>query len=125
MASELRVNTLKDAAGANSVALSTVANGSAKAWSQQDGATAVANDSFNVASITDEGTGDASFTYTSAMNNDNYSLVATTGYKAATSVENSIVREITTSKGRVRNTNDSGTYRDPGVYCTSVLGDLA
>jgi hypothetical protein len=125
MASELRVNTLKDAAGANSVALSTVANGSAKAWSQHDGATAVANDSFNVASITDEGTGDASFTYTSAMNNDNYSVVATTGYKAATSVENSIVREITTSKGRVRNTNDSGTYRDPGVYCTSVLGDLA
>jgi len=125
MASELRVNTLKDAAGANSVGMSYVANGSAKAWVQQDGATAVANDSFNVASITDEGTGDASFTYTSAMGTDNYSLIATTGYKAATSVENSIVREITTSKGRVRNTNDSGTYRDPGIYCSAVMGDLA
>ena len=32
MASELRVNTLKDASGNNSVATSTVAQGSAKAW---------------------------------------------------------------------------------------------
>ena len=32
MASELRVNTLKDASGNNSVGMSTVANGSAKQW---------------------------------------------------------------------------------------------
>ena len=32
MASELRVNTLKDANGNNSVGLSYVAEGSAKAW---------------------------------------------------------------------------------------------
>ena len=32
MASELRVNTLKDASGNNSVGMSTVAGGSAKAW---------------------------------------------------------------------------------------------
>ena len=32
MASELRVNTLKDAAGNNSIATSFVAGGSAKAW---------------------------------------------------------------------------------------------
>ena len=32
MASELRVNTLKDASGNNSVATSTVAQGSAKGW---------------------------------------------------------------------------------------------
>jgi len=32
MASELRVNTLKDASGNNSVATSVVSNGSLKAW---------------------------------------------------------------------------------------------
>jgi hypothetical protein len=32
MASELRVNTLKDASGNNSIATSFVAGGSAKAW---------------------------------------------------------------------------------------------
>ena len=32
MASELRVNTLKDASGNNSIATSFVASGSAKAW---------------------------------------------------------------------------------------------
>ena len=33
MASELRVNTLKDASGNNSVATSVIAEGTAKAWS--------------------------------------------------------------------------------------------
>ena len=32
MASELRVNTLKDASGNNSIATSVVFNGTAKAW---------------------------------------------------------------------------------------------
>ena len=38
MTSELRVNTLKDASGGNSIGLSYVANGSAKAWANFDGA---------------------------------------------------------------------------------------
>ena len=52
MASELRVNTLKDAAGNNSIATSFVANGSAKAWVNFNGTgtIAISDDSFNVAS---------------------------------------------------------------------------
>ena len=37
MASELRVNTLKDASGNNSIGLSYVAEGSAKTWGEFDG----------------------------------------------------------------------------------------
>ena len=37
MASELRVNTLKDASGNNSIATSFVAGGSAKSWSNFNG----------------------------------------------------------------------------------------
>jgi hypothetical protein len=51
MASELRVNTLKDAAGNNSIATSFVAGGSAKAWVTFDGtgtSGATVRDSFNV-----------------------------------------------------------------------------
>jgi len=124
MASELRVNTLKDAAGANSVAMSYVASGSAKAWAQQDGAAATARDSFNVASITDEGTGDASYTLTNAMSDSNFSVTALTGYKAATSIEIAHLRELTASKVRIRNSNSS-SYRDPETYCSTVQGDLA
>ena len=73
MASELRVNTLKDASGNNSIATSFVAGGSAKAWIHFNGTSTIAIvDSFNFASITDNGTGDYTNTFTSAMVNDDY-----------------------------------------------------
>ena len=58
MASELRVNTLKDASGNNSVGMSTVAEGTAKAWAtfNADGTPAF-RDSFNSSTLTDNGTG--------------------------------------------------------------------
>ena len=49
MASELRVNTLKDASGNNSIATSVVANGSAKAWINfNQTSTQAIRDSFNI-----------------------------------------------------------------------------
>lgn len=72
MASELRVDTLKDASGNNSVGLSYVANGSAKSWVNLDGTGTVGiNDSFNVSSIADDGTAMYDFTHTSNMGNTN------------------------------------------------------
>ena len=80
MASELRVNTLKDASGNNSIATSVVAGGSAKAWYKLNGSGTISGyDSFNIASFTDNGTGDYSGTFTSAMGNANYSASANTG----------------------------------------------
>lgn len=99
--------------------------GLAKAWAQQDGSTAVAQDSFNVTSITDEATGSASFTMANVMANSTFSATSLTGYKGAGSVEAATLRELTASKVRIRNTNISGTDRDPGVYCSTVQGDLA
>ena len=61
MASELRVNTLKDANGNNSIGLSYVSEGSAKAWYVFDGGrttgTTSIEDDFNIASLVDNGTG--------------------------------------------------------------------
>jgi len=73
MASELRVNTLKDAAGANSVAMEYVAGGSAKAWINLNGSTASARDSLNLSSITDHASGEFSHNISSAFANINYS----------------------------------------------------
>jgi len=68
MASELRVNTLKDAAGNNSIATSFVANGSAKAWINFDGTGTISiRDSFSVSSIDDDGTGLYSYNLSAAM----------------------------------------------------------
>ena len=56
MASELRVNTLKDASGNNSVGMSYIAEGTAKAWTTHQHGDTV-DDSFNQSSLTDSGTG--------------------------------------------------------------------
>ena len=79
MASELRVNTLKDASGNNSVATSTVAQGSAKAWVRYDATnTDSINDSLNISSIRDgSAAGKQGITLSSAMANTNWSVQCT------------------------------------------------
>ena len=60
MASELRVNTLKDASGNNSIATSVVLMVVLK-WGILDGTSAVVTASANISSGTDNGTGDYSY----------------------------------------------------------------
>ena len=74
MASELRVNTLKDANGNNSVSTSNLEKGRAKAWANLDG-TAVTSatyttgvrGSFNLTSLVDNTTGDHTANLTSGF----------------------------------------------------------
>ena len=73
MASILRVNTLTDASSNNSIATSVLFNGSAKAWVKHSDAAAL-SDSYNIASGTDNGTGDYTFAFTSNMTNAEYAL---------------------------------------------------
>ena len=85
MASELRVNTLKDASGNNSVGMSTVANGSAKAWADVSSVTAV-GDSLNISSLTDDSgsaPNDYTIAYTNNMSSANFSVTATVDALAA------------------------------------------
>tara|TARA_R110000782_G_scaffold124885_2_gene216456 strand:- start:785 stop:1162 length:378 start_codon:yes stop_codon:yes gene_type:complete len=72
MASELRVNTLKDAAGNNSIAMSTVAPGSTKAFIRLNGTSTLAiNKSLNHSSCTDNGTGNYSPQFSSNFSDVN------------------------------------------------------
>lgn len=80
MASELRVNTLKDASGNNSVATSVVHNGTAKAYVSFTCSSSTAiHGSFNIASLSDDGSGHTHVNYTSSMNNDDYSVGSACG----------------------------------------------
>tara|TARA_R100000900_G_scaffold118079_1_gene92904 strand:+ start:193 stop:573 length:381 start_codon:yes stop_codon:yes gene_type:complete len=85
MASELRVDTLKDSSGNNSVGMAYVAGGSAKAWVHFNASTGTptAQGSLNLSSITDSGVGIFQPTYSSAFANDDYSFVAITGTGSA------------------------------------------
>ena len=67
--------------GSVSVPTATVVNGSAKAWVNFNGTgTIAARDSFNVASLTDDGTGNYTVNFTTAFTDANYSLILTGTY---------------------------------------------
>ena len=104
MASELRVDTLKDSSGSNSVGMAYVAGGSSKAWVNFNGTgTIAARDSLNLSSLTDNAAGDYTVTFSSALGNTNY---APTGMQqiGITSTD----AELTSVMIRT-NTNASGT----------------
>jgi len=120
MASELRVNTLKDAAGNNSIATSFVANGSAKAWAKCTNAAGL-DDSFNISGGTDNGTGDYTYAFTSGMATTNYVALTNTVYATLSSSGT-----LTTSNYQVRcySRADSLTNIDD-VNFSHISGDLA
>ena len=123
MASELRVNTLKDAAGNNSVAMQYVANGSAKAWAFTNNTGTTINDSFNISSLGDTDTGKQLLSFTSAMGNANYMSQAT-----ANSSQNDWghAGSITKSTSQCDTTayDAGGSYADNKMD-SCILGDLA
>lgn len=74
--STARFNTLQNAAGSKSVPVDTVVDGSAKAWVNFNGTGTVAiRAAFNVSSITDNGTGDYTVNFASALPDTQYSCV--------------------------------------------------
>ena len=80
MASELRVNTLKDASGNNSVGMSTVAGGSAKVWGIYDQANTTVDNSLNSSSVSDTATGNFTRNHTSSFSNVTYTNVGGGGF---------------------------------------------
>ena len=133
MASELRVNTLKDASGNNSVATSFVAGGSAKAWVNMNGTGTIAiRGNLNVSGLTDVGTGKYTTAFSSNLSSINYSLVL-----SADGVHNGVVTSIghgdsdndglQTSLARIetRGGDGSGSGLDATIVTTAVFGDLA
>lgn len=124
MASILRVNTLTDASSNNSTAMSTINQGTAKAWVNFDGTgTISARDSFNTASLTDNGTGDYSINYSTAMGNANYSVCALGSNNRWVYYQNS---GHTTGLCKVftKDATPNNAY-DAGHVMIQVLGDLA
>ena len=135
MASELRVNTLKDASGNNSIGLSYVAEGSAKAWVNYNGSgTLAVRDSFNTSSVTDVNTGLYKQDYTNSMNNNDYHVsmmlimdYGVNSFGGAGGVDSNdgddgiLTGSVTMSYLRA----DTGVTVDAELGGASILGDLA
>ena len=123
MASELRVNTLKDAAGNNSVGTEYVANGSAKMTCRFNGSgtvTIASGSSLNASSIDDDGVGEYSINHTSNFAQaDNTVVVGSSGYHENFGTVSSA------SDTHIDAQNNSHAQSDPGQAATAVFGDLA
>ena len=80
--STLKVATIQDTSGNNSSTPAEVAEGRAKAWVNFNGTGTVAiRDSFNVSSITDDGSvGSYSINFTNAFADTNYAAVGLSGF---------------------------------------------
>ena len=76
MASILRVDTLTDASSNNSTAMSTINQGTAKAWADIAAGGASLPDSFNCSSIDDDGTGEYGINIASDMGSASYSATS-------------------------------------------------
>ena len=128
MASELRVDTLKDSSGNNSVGMSYVAEGSAKHWLNLDGTgTIAARDSFNGSSVTDNGTGDYTSSFTTSLGNDDYSVTYSAGGFLPSHGSRALFHR-TYATGSHRGTcqfHSDGNYYDTDAYNITVHGDLA
>jgi hypothetical protein len=75
-----KVTAITDSAGANSSTPAAIANGTAKAWVNFNGTGTVAiRASYNVSSITDNGTGDYTVNFTTAMVDANYAVHYSSG----------------------------------------------
>lgn len=78
--STAKFDTLANLAGSLTVPVATVVQGSAKAWVNFNGTGTVAiRAAFNVSSITDNGTGDYTVNFTTALPNADYSAVGSCG----------------------------------------------
>jgi hypothetical protein len=77
--STAKFDTLSTLDGSRSVPVNTVAQGSAKAWVNFNGTGTVSiRAAFNVTSITDNGTGDYTLNFTTALPDANYAVVGST-----------------------------------------------
>ena len=122
--STIQGTTLTD--GTNSTSTTNCIKGSAKAWVNFNGIGTVAiRTSYNVSSITDNGTGDYTVNFTNALPDANYCPVAMVGTINPTSTIRGVCISATTapttSALRVSNTNVSGTAEDLDYYCIAIF----
>jgi len=99
--SEIRANTVSDAAGTGPATLT--GQYAAKAWVNFNGTGTVAiRESGNVSSITDNNTGDYTLNFTSALADANYAVSGTQGSNSGASATSLAICQATPTTSAVR-----------------------
>ena len=115
-----------------SIATSYIFNGVAKVWAKLDGTQAAASmiqDSFNVGSMTDSGTGKHIINYTNNMSTVHYSYTAMARQDGSDDRAIIVSQEeddgTDTSNLPITTQNDGGSYVDTAGIGVTLHGDLA
>ena len=116
--SEIRATTISDAAGTGPVTLTK--QNAAKAWIDLVGSGTISIDaSFNIASVTDNGTGNYTQTYSNAFSSNDLSfLTSSNGYMTRAYDSQATYADIRTY-GSTASANDQSRVH------TAIFGDLA
>jgi hypothetical protein len=125
MAGQITISTLKDDAGV--LATQNGMTGIAKAWVNFDGTgTPAIRDSFNVSSITDNGTGNYTVNFITAMPNANYSVqcqmsAVTTGTGSGRDCLASQRDQAVGSYRQISTSPANGALTDPAIVAVAVF----
>ena len=133
MASILKVDTITGVSTAGSIAVtgegnSTTTNlqqGLAKVWAKATQSDNSIYDSFNLTSITDDGTGQLTFTIASDVANINYGFTSTTQVTDCGGLNATGTGATTTGTAVHQGRNSSGTDVDSNPVSIVIHGDLA
>ena len=132
--STLKVNNLQDINGANNSTPEQVAQGRAKAWADFDGtfgtspfteANGGIRDSFNVSSITDNGTGNYTVNFSSTFPNAHYAAFANAGNGVNIPAHTTLFTKNTNNLNfRTSGLNVNGaTHTDPSLVSVVIFAD--
>ena len=125
----LKVNTIQDTSGGSGSTPAQVEQGRAKAWVHYDQKSSMSVlDSYNVSSVTDVATGEATVNFSTAMANANYAVCGTTS-ETTTGVghfDAIMFHTFTTSAVDVEtfgSPDSPSTEKDNDINCVIVFGD--
>jgi hypothetical protein len=135
MASILKVDDLRGNTAAGNITITSeggaatmqLQQGLAKSWANFNGTGTIAlTDSFNVASLSDEGTGEYETNFTNSMNNGDFAIHVTSDANSSNDGFNRTAggSNNTTAKGHARH-YEAGSITDTSLMITTVHGDLA
>jgi hypothetical protein len=120
MAGTLVITTLSD--GTNSTSATNCIQGSAKAWVNFNGTGTVAiRASYNVSSITDNGTGNYTVNFTNAMPDANYAIIASSTSSGTTEKWTAFCTSSSASSGTVLIVDPGVSFYDSPTVCVSVF----
>ena len=103
-----------------------IAQGLCKVWVHYNGDSNHAiQDSFNVTSVADGGTGRGTVSIANDMNNSSYNLQYTDSCPDSPAINGLYIHTFQTGAYSLASVNNSGGYTDGLNVCSAVFGDLA